>query len=334
MNNFRLVSFLRTPKFLLTSTKGFGLSFRHSSSSSMERWLCSCGFKNFTFRGVCFHCHTPNPDASVKKSGIEAGETLETLFGEDDGARSPLSSDRSSHLAGAEAGQRAPFRLGDWRCQCGAHNFSRRTRCFACSAEKNGLIQYVIKPGDWICDACNGHNFRARTECFLCSKKRPLVEGKVEVSSANKTTPWTCQSCHTMNDPSFEKCMVCTAERSERQGLAVNSADNPRVSAKYPNDWKCPECAFINFQSRLVCRSCQTPKPLSGNEGDLSTERVPLDRLTSGDWKCTCGFMNFRFRDMCKMCGEAKGASETSSLPKTEPLSHDGEMSQDGFKAE
>lgn len=349
-----------SPLGITWSSLKAGQRFCTSDSVSTERWTCSCGFSNFSFRGACFHCHAANPNAtSTSSSGssrvapmeasgmIDGRESGVKPFGASFGGSPSMPSTMngvdaaafSSDPFSSSAAERKPvgfqqreFRNGDWKCRCGAHNFSRRQTCFTCHAPKNGQIKFNIKPGDWICSACNSHNFKSRLDCFSChTKKAGNAGGFVlpgdEPKATSSVTPWTCQSCHSINDADVETCHVCTAERPASDASPATTAAAVGGRNRYPNDWICPSCSFINFQSRVACKSCNETRPVDAKTvgqaaaaggvvvdimPPISTPTASASNGQAKDWTCACGFVNFHFRTACKMCNALKAAPASS----------------------
>lgn len=336
----------------LAMVSAFVFSKQHKSNSiseqggldlSSERWTCSCGFSNFSFRSACFHCHALSPSLSTNstnekisfppgKDGAQednyipcpipaGGETYKETVRHS-------SSDFAVYSSSSVDSQKniSVLRPGDWKCGCGAHNFSRRTTCFSCHSPKNGQLNFLLKPGDWICSQCNAHNFKSRTECFCCHMEKPgpgihkANIGSSSISSSSQirgTAPWTCQSCHSINEPHMRSCLVCTADRPSSPSQEPYSPSSSFVGTKrhcYPNDWICSSCSYVNFQSRLVCKSCYAQKTQNartvGIEGEASVERMVGKSEHSTprgkDWSCSCGFLNFSFRETCKSCSSPK----------------------------
>eukprot|EP00796_Vickermania_ingenoplastis_P010657 gene10657-7404_t len=255
------------------------LRLRSAALVANDRWTCSCGFSNFTFRSACFHCRTPNPNANPADAGIS--------FTPEDVQRNQFN--YNTFESREPKMSNTPMRAGDWQCQCGAHNFSRRMNCISCGAPKNGKINFNIKPGDWICQKCNSHNFRSRMMCFGCQAPKPQLPSSMarpsQDNSMEAAAPWTCQSCHSINEPSVTSCHVCTADRPAPSAEAVEHTRNP-----YPNDW-----------SRVVCKSCGHKKPESAEDSN-GAAKIP----GKNDWVCECGFSNFQFRTSCKLCRKLK----------------------------
>lgn len=118
-------------------------SFNKNADDSND-WECTCGFKNFANRHMCFKCKTPNPNGK------------------------PFSGGRKSFGGGGDAGgKQFP---ADWDCpSCGVSNFAKRGSCFKCStANPNGSF------GDnWECSKCSFSNFPSRYSCFKCQEPNP-----------------------------------------------------------------------------------------------------------------------------------------------------------------
>ena len=70
---------------------------------------------------------------------------------------------------------------GDWICVgCQGLNYSRRTDCYRCHAEKPESEMTKYKD-DWMCPKCNGNNFSRRVDCYKC--KTPKPDPTVSVSA-------------------------------------------------------------------------------------------------------------------------------------------------------
>lgn len=310
-----------------------------------ERWTCSCGFSNFSFRSACFHCHTLNPLSNVSSSTDDPSlsdgpqradvkklmsfSTAHEEMQKASSANSLFNSSPNYSFDSSANKNSSSFRPGDWKCGCGAHNFSRRTTCFSCRASKNGQISFVIKPGDWICSSCNSHNFKSRTECYSCHMKKPIsfsstttIPSEPTVSSSSVScAPWTCQSCHSINEAHMLSCIVCTTDRPSfpppQNEITAGFSPLHYQRNSHPNDWICPSCSFINFQSRLVCKSCNAPKSedarVVGDAGAVDgSSALPSSHYIQKreDWHCSCGFLNFSFRSSCKSCNSVKPSAE------------------------
>lgn len=335
--------------FLFSLRNKFETNFDQGGEDvSGERWTCSCGFSNFSFRSACFHCHTLNPLLISSSSTDDASPSDEVQRADAKKlisfsmahkevqkaylANSMFNTSQHSSFDSSARKNGSSICGGDWKCGCGAHNFSRRTTCFSCRAPKNGQISFVIKPGDWICSACSSHNFKSRTECYSCHMKKPsfctgtttVPSDPLSSSSSVCCAPWTCQSCHSINEAHMSSCIVCTADRPSFQlpQKEISAGSSPLHSQRtsYPNDWICPSCSFINFQSRLVCKSCNAPK----SEDAHTVGKVDLadgsNALTSSryiqkkeDWNCECGFLNYSFRASCKSCSSPKPLVEVEN---------------------
>ncbi|ORC87291.1 uncharacterized protein TM35_000232620 [Trypanosoma theileri] len=259
-------------------------------------WKCTCGFSNFASRTMCFQCHRVRP---THHRGVDDTRSADV--------------------------QHVEFKKGDWVCTCGTHNFARREMCLTCGAgrpggnrEKSigggggGGVSGKIVPGDWICEKCNTHNFRGRKECLQCSCKptiTPNSSGIGEDTSATtvtvnnnkgvRTPPWTCLTCHTVNLNNAKSCEVCGAvyevsSSTSKPASSQPSSSQTSSSTTRPNDWKCDQCGFINFASRVKCKNCKTVSPLSESANDPSL------------WVCECGYKNFRDRESCRECGNCR----------------------------
>ena len=55
------------------------------------------------------------------------------------------------------------YKVGDWICPCGKHNFKKRSTCYGCGKKK----PYVPESGDWKC-FCDYMNFRRNKICGKC----------------------------------------------------------------------------------------------------------------------------------------------------------------------
>jgi hypothetical protein len=96
-----------------------------------------------------------------------------------------------------------------------------------------------------------------------------------------------------------------------------------------PGDWICPspECANLNFASRMVCRRCtmtrpgvdpvvarqnpNTHQPSHGHGGQQGGQGQGAmgGNVRPGDWMCPrpdCRNHNFASRDVCRMCPEPR----------------------------
>ena len=239
-------------------------------------WMCICGYVNFATRQTCNQCQR-------RKEGVSSAYS---------GQLSPSPA----------AGTTAPREVlrGDWFCQCGAHNFSRRNSCVACGNSKpnvatptGGSSARRVLPGDWIC-SCGAHNFRSRGTCLACGT----------ASQANTSTPvavldWTCRNCQTPNAAGTQACSLC----------GTPAAGMPQVSMQLPTplragDWNCPLCTFHNFSSRTTCKSCNGPRPENIEPGPPKSTQIAVPK--PGDWQCQCGSQNFARRLACFGCGKSR----------------------------
>lgn len=282
---------LSTARVSLPFVSRTPLAVTWRSASTEERWTCNCGFSNFSFRGACFNCQSPNP----KPASTPPVTELSSLDFDE--------KDRINGHFGTGEKRNQEFLSGDWECGCGANNFARRMNCYSCGAKKNGKVKFMLKPGDWICLSCQSHNFSSRTSCINCKVPKPQLPGAHSVTqnvgSICAPTPWTCSSCHSINEAAANACHVCTAVRPK------DAPSAPPAATAYPNDWNCPGCNFLNFQSRILCKNCGQQKPNSSPGMETGTHS-PLKERREKDWACECGYVNFEFRNACKACHRHK----------------------------
>jgi uncharacterized OB-fold protein len=92
-------------------------------------------------------------------------------------------------------------------------------------------------------------------------------------------------------------------------------------------NWKCPQCANVNFGTRMQCNRCQLPKP-SDHELAERAQAAAVGRANptagnvaphhrgpvegqDGNWKClSCSNVNFANRTHCNRCGIPKPSDE------------------------
>lgn len=138
-------------------------------------WMCPCGNHNYASRSSCVKCHV--------QKGIATGDLA---FG---GLGAPRLGGFGSPQFGALP---ANYRLGDWLCICGNHNYQSRVLCGKCKQPKNISDKSCQKPetdqassfreGDWHC-ACGNHNYAKRSECNRCRASKPQSEAKSEAKA-------------------------------------------------------------------------------------------------------------------------------------------------------
>lgn len=284
-------------------------------------WTCTCGFRNFAFRRECFQCRGANPQTSSARSTAPAREPLPaTLLDEGRGLASDLEwgRDEPPRRRNGPDGARS-FRQGDWECQCGTHNFARRSECMTCmkprSSADHGAVPkrgLQLMPGDWLCSSCMGHNFRSREKCFECgaAKGPDAVEAAVShdhtgPTGHHRSAPgnWVCSECHTRNSSDASQCGVCGSAMAEHISAAVDGPATLGTPVRRHGDWGCPKCGFLNFGSRVKCKACQC---------ELSADAAQSGQPPTGDadagssaagWVCECGYKNYADRTGCRECG-------------------------------
>ena len=95
-------------------------------------------------------------------------------------------------------------------------------------------------------------------------------------------TKWRCRTpgCRHINEGyNIQKCQSCKASKASGESLQT-----------LPGDWDCLNCKASNFQRRVVCFNCSSPRYESGNSGTAgsttrSRRRGPESSSSGGDGK-------------------------------------------------
>lgn len=81
-----------------------------------------------------------------------------------------------------------------------------------------------------------------------------------------------------------------------------------------PGDWKCTQCGFLNYASRLICYKCDAESP----------NPPPAGLMFGGDWFCpnpNCRFRNYSTRAHCMKCFVQRPSqhppTSTATTPRT-----------------
>ena len=101
---------------------------------------------------------------------------------------------------------------------------------------------------------------------------------------------------------------------SQPQGMAAAAAEPERQS----NEWKCPECTFINKNTSLKCEMCSTFKPQSTKPKQLQgmAAAVELQPIQSDEWICpNCTLINKNTSLNCETCG-----TTNPNAPQSTPI--------------
>ncbi|KAJ3205285.1 hypothetical protein HDU82_005302 [Entophlyctis luteolus] len=149
------------------------------------------------------------------------------------------------------------------------------------------------KPGDWFCPSCQFHNFANRVVCKQCNSPAGAATAIARGSVGGNVN----------------------------SGMAYKSvtvlAGGPTMK---PGDWICTNmsCRFQNFQSRMECHKCRSPRPPgTGVAATVGTGFKP------GDWVCGgCNKHNFASRTVCMQCGRPNDGANVSVA--TGPATHTG----------
>ena len=72
------------------------------------------------------------------------------------------------------------LRPGDWICECYAHNYGSRDKCYKCGKDKTDIdpskakslaANRFVRAGDWYCQ-CGAHNYASRESCYKCQRTK------------------------------------------------------------------------------------------------------------------------------------------------------------------
>lgn len=209
---------------------------------------------------------------------------------------------------------------GDWECpSCGGINFSRRTDCFRCEAEKPeglapvGLGREDMRRGDWMCSECGTHNFSNKTQCRTCEVPRAQGDPNFGASASQlKPGEWLCPTCGINNFFYRTDCYRCKEERPE--GYEAPPAAMRQARNVKPGDWECPECQAHNFSRNQECFKCDAPRP-EGAEMTPSAGGLPPRNMRPGDWMCPdCNSHNFARNRECFSCAAPRPADSRPQL--------------------
>lgn len=226
------------------------------------------------------------------------------------------------------------FRHGDWMCGCGEHNFAKRESCWQCGTPR--LVESAVTQDDGL--SWERGRSRGSSDAAILSRVRHDRAAATPQQPSTVAAYWTCLACHSLQTHhDGVACTICGTPRSavDAEGSsASHSANSSAVTGdgdamadavtaggrhmhnvhsvafqrKY-DDWNCPECHYLNFASRVVCKQCKAKRtqPLIFTDTMLSRgSSVHVGEM----WTCECGYRNFGSRNKCRECGSScPGAS-------------------------
>jgi len=170
------------------------------------------------------------------------------------------------------------FRIGDWMCTCGNHNYASRAVCAKCGIQKSlvvngrGVVNHLpptFRAGDWMCK-CGNHNYQSRTACGKCREPKETADrtGYPSAVVPNfQVGDWMC-TCGAHNYQSKTACYKCHLPKESAQ--VPNNIPAQVYASFRPGDWLCPSCNNHNYASRIVCGRCKVPKVSVSHSNNLS----------------------------------------------------------------
>lgn len=119
-----------------------------------------------------------------------------------------------------------------------------------------------MERGDWLCNSCGVNNFKIKKECFGCRK--PKQQQQEQPAQKQRIGDWDC-ACGERNFANRTRCRKCPRQRGET------------ILARVHNDWSCSkaECFAVNFEKRVTCFKCNTPKNEVSNPTTTTTTNNP-----------------------------------------------------------
>ncbi|KAJ8074875.1 hypothetical protein PM082_019202 [Marasmius tenuissimus] len=198
---------------------------------------------------------------------------------------------------------RSQFRVGDWICRCGVHNFGRNQACIGCNTPRT-----ISQPTSPLSPRFqnNHHNYASASPPV--SPLRPTQQQAVNsVSAPLSGLSTTNKSAHPLLTPSgrafaiggrvqnvssdpLNPCIMYWPDNEPfpdpgqlRPGnLAgvnhppiLNTGNRGPISHQ-PGDWICRKCNYLNWRRRKVCQTCL---PYAEGNGDSISAAVQAERI-------------------------------------------------------
>ncbi|KAL0056856.1 hypothetical protein AAF712_016530 [Marasmius tenuissimus] len=198
---------------------------------------------------------------------------------------------------------RSQFRVGDWICRCGVHNFGRNQACIGCNTPRT-----ISQPTSPLSPRFQSNHHSYASASPPVSPLRPTQQQAVNsVSAPLSGLSTTNKSAHPLLTPSgrafaiggrvqnvssdpLNPCIMYWPDNEPfpdpgqlRPGnLAgvnhppiLNTGNRGPISHQ-PGDWICRKCNYLNWRRRKVCQTCL---PYAEGNGDSISAAVQAERI-------------------------------------------------------
>uniref|UniRef100_A0A1D1YPF7 RanBP2-type zinc finger protein At1g67325 n=1 Tax=Anthurium amnicola TaxID=1678845 RepID=A0A1D1YPF7_9ARAE len=178
----------------------------------------------------------------------------------------------TSHLLGVPKG----WRIGDWICNCGFHNYSSRAQCKKCSAPSAAVLPSSVANSavtdlfptlgtkrlaseefvnEWDSKRLNAGD---KDSHFLTYGQKQLFQGFEQLGGSSN-----CQTLGMYSKyPSGSSASVATLQMHVQSPQPTTMPTILGKGAKQwrDGDWMCSHCNNHNFASRSFCNRCKTQR--------------------------------------------------------------------------
>ncbi|KAK1234797.1 hypothetical protein PQX77_001993 [Marasmius sp. AFHP31] len=200
---------------------------------------------------------------------------------------------------------RSQFRVGDWICRCGVHNFGRNQACIGCNTPRT-----ISQPTSPLSPRFqNNHNYASASppvsplrpthhqqQAAVNSVSAPLsglsttnksahplltpsgrafaIGGRVQNVSSDPLNP--CIMYWPDNEPFPDPGQLRPGNLAGVNHPPILNTGNRGPISHQPGDWICRKCNYLNWRRRKVCQTCL---PYAEGNGDSISAAVQAERI-------------------------------------------------------